>query len=238
MFNVHRVCVSFTVLIGVAMFACNDSTPAREQPIETHAWLDVCSDDANCGAGMVCRCGVCSKLCAEQRDCAGFAATAVCKSTFPGDSSLCDVHTKVESFCALQCETASDCRPVGERRVCAAGMCRRASLDSLVDGSLLDCDEQYDAIDNALQPILAQADRSCQTESDCESVRLLNACYGRGCPSDYVSKTAADQIRAELSSLEDKFCPTALRAGCVLPKPVSCPLQRHARCVAGSCEEE
>jgi hypothetical protein len=224
--------MSIGFLVNGFLCACNGTTEAARSE---DRWLDVCRKDADCASGMICECGVCSKHCSKDLDCMMLSASAVCATSIPA-TSLCDDRKKLEPLCVIECTSNSSCGALGERGVCSSEWCRRASADSVVDGGLLDCADQRELIRDALQPLIDRADRTCNSDSDCQRVTLSNACFGDGCSGEYASRAAAEQLSDMLAALEDEHCPKAFEAGCTGPSRVSCPLQHTPKCVASSCQ--
>lgn len=66
-------------------------------------WWRLCVEDVECGAGLSCMCGVCTKPCDDLASCAGAAARHSCLEQAP----WCDVP--VGGVCAAACERAVDC---------------------------------------------------------------------------------------------------------------------------------
>ena len=143
MSSVQSVCILVLVLC-----ACNGTMDAARSDDK---WLDVCRKDADCASGMICECGVCSKHCSKDLDCGMLSPSAVCAGSIPA-TSLCEVSSKLEPLCVIECASDSDCTALGDRGVCSSEWCRRAGADSVVDGGLLDFADRRSLIRDALQP--------------------------------------------------------------------------------------
>jgi hypothetical protein len=107
---------------------------------------------------------------------------------------------------------------------------------SVVDGAVVTCDDRRAALSAMVEPVIAAADRSCLSDSDCDNVGDGTGCSGNGCPLNYVSKKAANEIRALLKRLGDQYCPDAYRAGCDGEGEHGCPLIVFPACVNGMCQ--
>ena len=117
-----RVRILAPLLVGLGLiFSC--STPESSQEgSETH-FLQGC-DDAACGDGMQCICGVCSKPCTAQTDCGNWAGIASCAPLGPRVAEQRCAPTEVSAMCDAACLTDAECSKLATDSVCDYGYCR------------------------------------------------------------------------------------------------------------------
>ncbi len=78
------------LLLGVAVAAASCATKGEGGTDSSTHWLDECVRDADCGGGLSCECGVCTKACTAPSDCSRLSSTASCAAV-PGCSSTSSV---------------------------------------------------------------------------------------------------------------------------------------------------
>jgi hypothetical protein len=111
------------LLVTLAIASCGQ-TGSPQAGSETH-FLMSC-DDASCGPGMQCICGVCSKACVEQIDCEGLPGNASCTPLAPRVSTgRCD-DAPLGAMCDAGCLTDDDCAKLGHGSSCQSGFCRES----------------------------------------------------------------------------------------------------------------
>lgn len=98
---------------GLGMVPSCASTEASGGTDSNTHWLEQCQTDKDCGS-LVCRCGACTKPCAETAACGVFGANASCAA------EVCDTGAKA---CVAPCNTAADCPHGGGGFECAGGRC-------------------------------------------------------------------------------------------------------------------
>ena len=192
---------------------------------------DVCLVQADCSTGLSCICGICSTPC-EPDSCTRLPVVATCPASLPSTSAC----VEPTAICVVECSTDGDCRSLGPTGVCTAGWCRRPLLVTTDDGGVVTCADRAAEIKARLDPIVASADRSCKTDTDCVQAPLGGSCYGDGCSLAIVSAAGAAAIAAELAVLEGEYCDAAFRAGCVGPGIENCPAEANPACVANQCQ--
>lgn len=102
------------LLVGFWLAACGGALGSRIAGGESH-FLRQCGDE--CGRGLDCVSGVCTRGCLVGEDkCTDLAAAAVCTdaSIEPGALAVCDVS----------CENDAGCAALGEAFTCEDGFCR------------------------------------------------------------------------------------------------------------------
>lgn len=102
------------LLVGLLLVACGGALGQRTAGGESH-FLRQCADD--CGAGLECISGVCTRGCLVGEDkCTDLAAFAECTaaSIEPGALAVCDVS----------CTSDAGCASLGAGFECASGFCR------------------------------------------------------------------------------------------------------------------
>lgn len=117
MTRVERAVATFLATLGICI-ACDSGGGAGG---ETH-WLGACETDADCGGGQ-CLCGVCTRVCKADGDCAGRSRRGECFETAsPGLATRCaGASPKVApGICLATCSGDADC-PARER--CLLGAC-------------------------------------------------------------------------------------------------------------------
>lgn len=99
----------------VGCVASSASEGAGGTDSNTH-WLDHCDADAECGAGLDCLCGVCSRPCAADSACSELDADAVCVTR------ACEgLSGRNDGICSRKCNADAEC---GEATACESGECR------------------------------------------------------------------------------------------------------------------
>lgn len=169
----------------------------------------------------------------DANGCSGLAVAAMCPDSIPLTSAC--VEPPVTAVCVIACSTDGDCGALGPAAVCTVGWCRRPLLVSSVGGSATTCADRAAEMKAMLDPVVARADRSCETSADCVRAPLGNSCFGDGCSGVDVSNAGAATIAAELTTLQSQDCDAAFAAGCVGPGTTNCPEEGVPACVAGQC---
>lgn len=117
MIRAAQILTLTAALLGAVAFAsgCGKATDATDS--ESH-FLTFCTGE--CGDGLSCVCGVCTRTCDDDAACQGVAFGARCA---PLAVSSC-AATSGELACDLECSTDSDCGNVGGNHECLSGRCR------------------------------------------------------------------------------------------------------------------
>jgi hypothetical protein len=110
------------LLLGLwLVFSC--STPETSQEgSETH-FLTSC--DATCADGMQCICGVCTKACTRQTDCATLSGVASCAALGPRVAEQRCGEAELGAMCDAVCLSDLDCSTLAANRICDYGYCRQ-----------------------------------------------------------------------------------------------------------------
>jgi hypothetical protein len=119
-------------LLGLAL-GCAKSNTAYSG--ETH-FMAVC--DEECGAGLECICGVCTRPCERDRECASLYADATCRG--PGTAAGTCRSAGVAETCSVACENDADCNGLGGDAVCLHGECRKNAQGSCARDGVLYAD--------------------------------------------------------------------------------------------------
>ncbi|HYQ15684.1 MAG TPA: hypothetical protein VEQ58_08005 [Polyangiaceae bacterium] len=116
------------LLLGVLLFtSCGGVESSPQAGSETH-FLMSC-DDAGCADGMQCICGVCSKPCVQQADCADLSEIASCAPLGPRVAEeRCDV-AQMGSMCDARCLLDADCSALSAESRCDNGYCREPATE-------------------------------------------------------------------------------------------------------------
>jgi len=113
--------VAATALLLAGLGAgCLGKTTTTVMGSQTH-FLRNCSED--CGDGLECLCGVCTRRCELGADCSDLALAAQCA---PAQGSCA---SEVVS-CTLECSQDSDCERLGADMTCTAGHCGGPALSA------------------------------------------------------------------------------------------------------------
>ncbi|MEI9942497.1 MAG: hypothetical protein WDO69_35230 [Pseudomonadota bacterium] len=110
------------LLVGLwLIFSC--STPETSQEgSETH-FLTSC--EGSCADGMQCICGVCTKACTRQTDCAAWPGIASCAPLGPRVAEQRCGEAELGAICDALCLTDLDCSKLAADRICDSGYCRQ-----------------------------------------------------------------------------------------------------------------
>ncbi|HYP76423.1 MAG TPA: hypothetical protein VER12_10720 [Polyangiaceae bacterium] len=121
----RRVRTLALLLVGCwLVFSCNTPDTSQEGGSETH-FLKSC--EGTCQDGMQCICGVCTRACTRQTDCAAWPAVASCSSLGPRIAEQRCGEAELGAICDATCLIDSDCSKLDADRVCDAGYCRQLS---------------------------------------------------------------------------------------------------------------
>jgi hypothetical protein len=107
-----------------------------------------------------------------------------------------------------------------------------AAVGSGADGSL-SCEQRDSLALAAFDRALADADKSCASDADCQVVDGTVACQNT-CPIAVVSGNGAQQLAVASKAIEAGLCPSAPNVGCPA-EAFRCPLDLPAMCVSGQC---
>jgi hypothetical protein len=250
--NVNRVgsrlpCLALAWLVAVGD-GCGSSAPLEVRdggdsdvmgvamPATGNHPFDVCLNGSGCADGYQCFCGICTKACSAPQECSRLGAGATCPATVPLTSAC---REPLNLGCVIPCVGDGDCTALGlgATAVCTAGWCRRPLLVTMSNGAVVSCADRAAAMKATIDPLVADADRSCTTDADCARAYLGNACFGDGCSGVYVSQASAMALSAQQMKLQDQNCDASFKAGCVGPGLTHCPLRGFPVCVAGLCQD-
>lgn len=121
----------------------------------------------------------------------------------------------------------------GGRRSMAVIVLRGGAQVGEGDGGVLSCEQKSDYAYDAVTQAITNADRRCETATDCVLASPDSACFA-GCGFDYVSVDGSASIQAVVEALDQVFCED-FEDGCDRIVPPCVP-PREAECVAGQCE--
>ncbi|WP_437333828.1 alpha/beta hydrolase family esterase [Sorangium sp. So ce394] len=82
------------------------------------------SCDAGCGDGLACICGVCTRACSAEGECAALASGAQCVAVAERPVGAACAGAESAAFCDLSCSDHADCEPLGAPFRCQGGFCR------------------------------------------------------------------------------------------------------------------
>jgi hypothetical protein len=121
----------FALLLTLLLFVlCCGGTTTDPTGGETH-FLRVCDPlGTDCGAGLVCLCGVCSVSCGAGATCESYAS-AQC---LPASAAACPDAADT-SYCDVSCSVSSDCAAISPAHYCEQGRCRAPASDCQSGGT-------------------------------------------------------------------------------------------------------
>jgi hypothetical protein len=120
-----RVRTLVPLLAGLwLVFSCSSPQSTQEGGSETH-FLTAC--EGTCADGMECICGVCTKACTRQTDCATLPGVPSCSPLGPRVAEQRCGAAELGAMCDAPCITDADCSKLTSARVCDLGYCRQFS---------------------------------------------------------------------------------------------------------------
>jgi hypothetical protein len=100
-------------------------------------------------------------------------------------------------------------------------------------GPVLSCDERHAMAGDLLRRAAAEADRSCSSEADCETVLGAASCHAH-CQHALVSAAGRAEIERAKRSVEADLCMNHASDACIQKSP-NCIPAPAARCDLGQC---
>ncbi|HVW25141.1 MAG TPA: hypothetical protein VHC69_07195 [Polyangiaceae bacterium] len=193
-------------------------------------WFASCSASSECGGGLECWCGICTKTCASE-----CSASAGATCTAPPPSCADPPQAAKEEACALQCTKDADCKAAGADATCVDSLCRRTSLTTTTrdSGVPLTCDDLTRSATNALSPLRDAADESCNVDADC--VEFPGVSCTNACATVTISKTGLAAIQPQIDAVESGVCAEFQHQGCTVLEP-PCVFPGVPGCVQGQCQ--
>jgi hypothetical protein len=119
--SLRKLCGLLLLTLAVLVVGSCSSIATPQAGSETHFLM---SCESSCGAGLQCICGVCSRLCVQEGDCARLSDAASCTPLSPRVAQgRCD-DTPIGAMCDADCLTDADCSAIASARRCNNGYCR------------------------------------------------------------------------------------------------------------------
>jgi len=112
------------VAMLAALVGCTGEDRDPEVGSETH-FLTHCTGD--CGPGLTCLCGVCTKACTGDSECSSYGERAACVPLPASPEASAGLTCAKGATCDAQCLTSADCTTLGADFRCDAGYCRRGT---------------------------------------------------------------------------------------------------------------
>jgi len=108
-----RAAVLLIALSALAVTACTDDKRSGDPHVDSQThWLISCQDNATCGDGLSCLCGVCTLACDRDSACAPTDGATACVTTAAGAASLlCEdaAPPPQPGLCLPSCDADADC---------------------------------------------------------------------------------------------------------------------------------
>lgn len=104
---------------------CESESPGPRTSTETH-FLTYCGGD--CGQGLTCLCGVCTRACTGTSECSTLSSNAQCvpvPETLDSDPAG---SCQRGATCEMACVTQADCQVLGDNYRCETGVCRKGDV--------------------------------------------------------------------------------------------------------------
>ncbi len=120
--------LTVSLLFSIGFVACDDGSSAGDS-----YWLQACAEGSTCGDNGVCVCGVCTRICSSDEQCAGVGQLDSCTHDANGAmDALCTSVTKPVSggFCLPDCTIDDECMSFGASFSCVDGHCVGAICSS------------------------------------------------------------------------------------------------------------
>jgi hypothetical protein len=131
---------TFALFLGAALaaVACGKAQN-RDISGETH-FLTACNaDTGECGEGLICACGLCSRACADDSECSTLPASQ-CLTPTAASSPTCESPVPA-ARCDVACIADEDCQVVSSAHRCSSGFCRAGGAANLPDSCRVDGNE-------------------------------------------------------------------------------------------------
>jgi polyhydroxybutyrate depolymerase len=116
----------FSAVCVVVTVPCCKSDPQEPQTGSETNFLGHC--DSTCSAGLTCLCGVCTRACTGDSECAPLGASVQCVSVVSQPDSGTAGSCQQGATCDKACIRASDCADLGTGYQCETGFCRKGSM--------------------------------------------------------------------------------------------------------------
>lgn len=109
--------------LGVACMGGSGGSGGPTVGSESH-FLERCSP-GDCGTGLECLCGVCTRTCVTDDACGDLEGGAKCFDVggSGGVKLDCTDSSSVSAVCAVGCKADAECENVGPQHTCEAGVC-------------------------------------------------------------------------------------------------------------------
>jgi hypothetical protein len=122
-------CIAGLALLVLAATGCSKSRSATNGNTN---WLRECTANAQCGEGVECVCGVCTRACDATSECGGELAGTSCQDTgSAATAARCSgASAGVDHACLAPCQGDDECRAIRDGATCEDGVCALAQSDS------------------------------------------------------------------------------------------------------------
>lgn len=116
----YRTLLELAALGAIALCSCAETTQNHQD--KNTNWLMACEATGECGDGLECVCGLCTRVCEETAQCGALGELAVCGALSVGESA-CAASERALSVCTLGCESDGTCLARNEGLVCLDDHC-------------------------------------------------------------------------------------------------------------------
>ncbi len=121
-----RALLTLAAFCGLNLaIACKSPDPEPKTSSETN-FLKHCASE--CGDGLSCLCGVCTKACTGTNECTEIATEATCLPVPERPDSGTEDSCQQGATCDVACVKSADCNVLGEGYQCETGFCRKGNL--------------------------------------------------------------------------------------------------------------
>ncbi|HMJ12172.1 MAG TPA: hypothetical protein VK524_12195, partial [Polyangiaceae bacterium] len=196
----HSANQAVLALVALVALACLCSCGLSHSESNSNtSWLRQCDANAQCGSGLECVCGRCTRACNTAEQCGDDLPGASCKPTSeqPAAASCHGTAEQSAQTCALGCRSNDDCAEVGGALVCRSGYCT-ANEARGIDGGPVSIG-QPDATPGGPDPI--GGDRGLGNDAGPTRDAAVGSDAGANeCPNGMVVVTASDCLQ------DDAFC--------------------------------
>ena len=113
------------IVLLVTNPSCKSNDPEPRTGSETN-FLEHC--ESQCGDGLTCLCGVCTRACTGTNECSELAQVSQCVSVLENPDSGTNSSCQQGATCDVSCIRTADCTALGSGYQCETGYCRKGNV--------------------------------------------------------------------------------------------------------------